>query len=258
MLVGLRRSMSGTEPQRLGDEGDRRSQVLISQLLGEARRDDAILSEEGIDDGRRLTSDRVWIVDPLDGTREYGEGDPDWGVHVALWAHGDLVVGAVSLPELAHLEGGARPLRGRPPAGPVDRSSFTWATRPDPRPADRAKPAPTGRLVVSRSRPPSFAGQVAREVGLELVRLGSAGAKIMAVVRGHVDAYVHAGGQYEWDSAAPVAVARWHGLRASRIDGSPLLYNRADPLLPDIVVCRPELAEPLLAAIARAAARGDG
>jgi 3'(2'), 5'-bisphosphate nucleotidase len=139
-----------------------------------------------------------------------------------------------------------------PPQGGVDRAKFAWATAAHPRGTERAAPPPTGRLVVSRTRPPSFVAEVGRELGLEVVRLGSAGAKVMAVVGGEADAYVHAGGQFEWDSAAPVAVARWHGLHTSRIDGSPLRYNRPDPSLPDIVVCRPELAEPLLAAIARA------
>ena len=259
MLLELRRSLAGAEPRQLGAEGDRRAHALVSELLAAARPDDPVLSEEGVDDGRRLASERVWIVDPLDGTREYGEGDPDWAVHVALWAHGDLVAGAVALPALAGLEEPSRPSRHRAPSRLVDRTEFTWATAPAPPPTDIAGPRPaTGRLVVSRTRPPSFATDVAREVGLDLVSLGSAGAKIMAVVLGEVDAYVHAGGQYQWDSAAPVAVARWHGLHTSRIDGSPLAYNRPDPLLPDIMVCRPELAEPLLAAIARATGPGDG
>ncbi|HEX2023525.1 MAG TPA: 3'(2'),5'-bisphosphate nucleotidase CysQ [Acidimicrobiales bacterium] len=250
MLVDLRRSLAGTDPGRLGAEGDRRSHALITGLLASARPDDPVLSEEGVDNGRRLASQRVWIVDPLDGTREYGEGDRvDWAVHVALWSDGDLVAGAVALPAVAHLSG---LLRDGPPHERVDRARFTWATARDHGGAEDAAPPPTGRLVVSRTRPPSFAAEVGRESGLEVVPLGSAGAKIMAVVRGEADAYVHAGGQFEWDSAAPVAVARWHGLHTSRIDGSPLTYNRPDPSLPDIVVCRPELAEPLLAAVAQA------
>ncbi len=252
MLLQLRRSLGGAEPRRLGAEGDRRSHTLISELLAAARPGEPVLSEEGVDDGRRLASERVWIVDPLDGTREYGEGDPDWAVHVALWADGDLVAGAVALPALAGLEEPPPPRWDRPHPQRAARAEFTWAKRGDSPAGDRAAPRPTGRLVVSRSRPPSFAADVARDVGLEVVRLGSAGAKVMAVVRGEVDAYVHAGGQYQWDSAAPVAVARWHRLHTSRIDGSPLVYNGPDPLLPDIMVCRPELADPLLAAIARA------
>lgn len=248
--MGLRRSLAGADPARRGAEGDRRSHALITGLLASARPDDPVLSEEGVDNGRRLASERVWIVDPLDGTREYGEGDRvDWAVHVALWSDGDLVAGAVALPAVPHLSG---LLSDRPPHEVVDRTESTWATAAHPRVPERAAPPPTGRLVVSRTRAPSFVAEVGRELGLEVVRLGSAGAKIMAVVRGEADAYVHAGGQYEWDSAAPVAVARWHGLHASRIDGSPLTYNRPDPSLPDIVVCRPDLAEPLLAAVGRA------
>jgi 3'(2'), 5'-bisphosphate nucleotidase len=247
MLLELRRSLGAAEPDRLGAEGDRRSHELIMSLLGKARPDDAVLSEEGVDDTRRLSSERVWIVDPLDGTNEYGEDRPDWAVHVALWARGDLVAGAVALPAAAGLVG----LLGDAPArGPVDRTRFTWATAAGAQAAD--PPPPTGRLVASRTRAPELVTEVGRELGLEVMPLGSAGAKIMAVVLGHADAYVHAGGQYEWDSAAPVAVARHHGLHTSRVDGSALAYNRADPLLPDIVVCRPELADPLLAAIARA------
>jgi 3'(2'), 5'-bisphosphate nucleotidase len=250
VLVELRRSLAGAEPRRVGAEGDRRSHALIAELLAATRPDDPVLSEEGVDNGRRLSSDRVWIVDPLDGTHEYGDGDPDWAVHVALWSHADLVAGAVALPEAAELPA---LLGDGPPHEPVDRTKIMWVTADHP-PAALSAPPPTGRLIVSRRRPPSFFAEVAREVGLEVVRLGSAGAKVVAVVRGEADAYVHAGGLFEWDSAAPVAVARWHGLHASRLDGSPLRYNRPDTSLPDIVVCRPELAEPLLAAIARATA----
>ena len=250
MLLELRRSLAGADPQRLGAEGDRRSHAHITSLLAEARPDDPVLSEEGKDDRRRLSRERVWIVDPLDGTREYGENRPDWAVHVALWAHGALVAGAVALPGAADL---LRLLFDRPAYEPLDRTKLVWATgaAPPVHPADL--PPPTGRLVVSRSRPPDFAADVGRALALDVVALGSAGAKVMAVVLGQADAYVHAGGQYEWDSAAPVAVARRHGFHASRIDGSPLAYNQPDPLLPDIVVCRPELAKPLLAATAHAA-----
>ncbi|MDT5010281.1 MAG: 3(2), 5-bisphosphate nucleotidase, partial [Mycobacterium sp.] len=112
-------------------------------------------------------------------------------------------------------------------------------------------PAPaTPRIVVSRTRPPAIALDVRDHLNGTLVEMGSAGAKVASVVQGIADVYVHAGGQYEWDNAAPVAVARAAGLYASRIDGSPLEYNQRDPLLPDIVICRPELADSVLAVTA--------
>jgi len=172
----------------------------------------------------------VWIVDPLDGTREYSEGRSDWAVHVALWQDGDLVAGAVALPALDVV------LTSDPPA--------TVPGRPDGAPL---------RMAVSRSRPPALATQVAEALGAELVPMGSAGFKVSAVIRGEADLYVHGGGQYEWDSAAPVAVARAAGLHTSRLDGSPLLYNRTDPYLPDLLVCRPELAAQALGVLSRLA-----
>jgi 3'(2'), 5'-bisphosphate nucleotidase len=189
-------------------------------LLSAHRPDDAVLSEEARDDGRRLESSRVWIIDPLDGTREYSEPPrDDWAVHVALWADGDLIAGAVALPAVG--------------------ATYDTAQASTLPPATAARP----RIAVSRTRPPAFVEELAAEIDAELVPMGSAGAKVIAVVRDVVDAYVHAGGQYEWDSAAPVVVARAAGLHTSRADGSPLAYNREDPLLPDLLVCRPELAE---------------
>src|SRR5690349_11329153 len=198
------------------------------RLLAEHRPDDAILSEEehrGTTSRHdRRTADRVWIIDPLDGTREFSEPPrDDWAVHVALWSRGELVAGAVAQPAL-----GETFHTGEPPVVP-------------PSSSDRP------RIAVSRTRPPAFVEALAEEIGAELVPMGSAGAKVMSVVRDVSDAYVHAGGQYEWDSAAPVAVARSAGLFTSRVDGSPLGYNQDDVLLPDLVVCRPELAEQILA-----------
>jgi 3'(2'), 5'-bisphosphate nucleotidase len=194
---------------RPGD-GDRVAQLFLAARLAEHRPGDAVLSEEAPDDPRRLSADRVWIIDPLDGSREYAEpGRTDWAVHVALWERGELVAGAVAVPAL----------------------------RATPKPA-RRRP----RIVVSRTRPPAFAERVAEALGAVLVPMGSAGAKTMAVVRGEADAYLHAGGMYEWDSAAPVFVARAAGLHASRADGRPLYYNQPDPWLPDLLICRPELA----------------
>ena len=214
----------GLEGRELKDAGDRSSHELLMELLARYRPDDAVLSEEGKDDPVRLTSRRVWIIDPLDGTREFSEPPrDDWAVHVALWADGDLVAGAVAQPGL-----GATFATGRPPTVPPNS-----ALRP--------------RLAVSRTRPPSFVAALTEHLDAELVPMGSAGAKVISVVRDVTDAYVHAGGQYEWDSAAPVAVARAAGLFTSRIDGSPLVYNRPDPLLPDLIVCRPELADTIVA-----------
>jgi 3'(2'), 5'-bisphosphate nucleotidase len=209
----------------LGDAGDDVANRHLLDLIATDHPDDRILSEESADDRRRLEADRVWIIDPLDGTREYTEaGRSDWAVHVALWERGrGLTAGAVALPAL-----GTVLSTGTPPVVPGL----------DGRPL---------RVVVSRSRAPAVAMRVADALGAELVTLGSAGAKTMAVVRGEVDAYVHAGGQYEWDSAAPAAVARAAGLHTSRLDGSPLEYNQSSPWLPDLVVCRPEIAERVLA-----------
>jgi 3'(2'), 5'-bisphosphate nucleotidase len=183
-----------------------------------------VLSEEGVDDPERLTASRVWIVDPLDGTREFGEyGRTDWAVHVALVIDGQVEAAAVALPALG------RTLTMEPP--------------PDPVPASEGPP----RLVVSRSRPPAVAAALAYHLDGEMLALGSAGAKAMAVVLGLADVYAHSGGQYEWDSAAPVGVAAAAGLHVSRLDGLPLQYNRPDPWLPDLLICRPELADAILA-----------
>jgi 3'(2'), 5'-bisphosphate nucleotidase len=215
-----------------GAAGDKASNELLLGLLADARPGDAVLSEEAMDDQVRLGRSRVWIVDPLDGTREYGEaGRDDWAVHVALALDGTAAIGAVALPAAGLVLG-----TGVPPVVPPP------ALLPD------GAPVPP-RLAVSRTRPPAFAAALVDAVGAELVPMGSAGAKAMAVVRGQVDVYAHAGGQYEWDSCAPVAVAAAAGLHVSRLDGSPLRYNAANPYLPDLLICRPELAGPVLAAI---------
>lgn len=227
LLVDLRadHAAAGRWGSALGDAGDELANRCLLALLADEHPSDAVLSEESADDLRRLDADRVWIVDPLDGTREFSEpGRSDWAVHVALWERPVGVrAAAVALPAQGRVLATAVP-----PTVPV----------PDGRPR---------RVVVSRTRPPSVARRVAEVLEAELVTLGSAGAKTMAVVVGDVDAYVHSGGQYEWDSAAPSAVARAAGLHASRLDGTPLVYNRPDPWLPDLVVCRPELAARILA-----------
>lgn len=223
LLMTLRRE-GGTD---LGARGDRQSHELIMAALAQLRPDDPVRSEEAAPGSDAAgTTGRLWVVDPLDGTREYGQGLVEFAVHVALVVDGVAAVGAVALPALGTVLSSASP-----PALPA---------------AGDGPP----RLAVSRSRPPEVAARVASVLGAEVVPLGSAGYKMAAVVRGEVDVYVHAGGQYEWDSAAPVAVAAAAGLHVSRLDGSPLRYGRPDPYLPDLIVCRPELAASVLAAAA--------
>ncbi len=222
LLLKVREEFADADAKDRKAAGDKRSHDFLMAALAEHRPGDAVLSEEGADDLIRLTSERVWIVDPLDGTREFSElGRTDWAVHVALWEGGELVAGAVALPA----------------------QGVTLATPTVATPA--AAPGPP-RVVVSRTRPPAVALAVRDALGGVLVEMGSAGAKVASVVQGISDVYVHAGGQYEWDSAAPVAVARAAGLFTSRIDGSPLVYNQSDVSLPDLIVCRPELADAVL------------
>lgn len=231
-LMKLRDALGFGDPGALKAAGDRQSHELLMAELARLRPDDAVLSEEGRDDPARLTADRVWIIDPLDGTREFGEeGRSDWAVHVALWSQGELVAGAVSLPAAGSVYS---------TAGPSPAAAGSLARPVAPEAGDPI------RIAASRTRPPAFFAGLCEHLGAVEVPMGSAGAKIIAVVSGAVDAYVHAGGQYEWDSAAPVAVARKAGLHTSRIDGSPLIYNRAVPALPDLLVCRPELSERIL------------
>ncbi len=230
LLLDVRADYADAPAAERKAAGDKQSHDFLMAELAALRPGDSVLSEEATADQRadpaRLSAERVWIVDPLDGTREFSElGRDDWAVHVALWSAGELVAGAVALP-----------------------AQNTTLSTPDvaaPRPFDGPP-----RVVVSRTRPPAVALAVREALGGTLVEMGSAGAKVAAVIRGIADVYVHAGGQYEWDSAAPVAVARAAGLHTSRIDGSPLVYNSADPTLPDLIVCRPELAEQVLAVTA--------
>jgi 3'(2'), 5'-bisphosphate nucleotidase len=239
-LLALR--AGGGDPGALRSAGDRLSHEFLAAELARLRPSDAVLSEEGLDDPARLSATRVWIVDPLDGTREFGEaGRTDWAVHVALWELGELTAGAVALPAQGRVLSTAQPPEAIA-AGPV-----AAAVQADPLAAGGQL-----RFVVSRTRPPAFVTLLASQLGATLLPLGSAGAKAAAVISGDADAYIHAGGQYEWDSAAPVAVARAAGLHASRIDGSKLAYNQPHALLPDILICLAPLAGPLLAAIGSA------
>src|SRR5262245_27983879 len=230
LLLAVREEVGFDDPYDLGDAGDKRANVLILDRLQRDRPDDAVLSEEAVDDVSRVHTDRVWIVDPVDGTREFSwPGRTDWVVHVALWqrsggTHGGITDAAGALPS----RDGAYPTDAGPPPrrteGPI-------------------------RITATASRPPAVLWRLRDRMDIQLVRIGSAGAKAMAVVRGDVDAYVHAGGQWEWDSAAPAGVVQAAGLHASRLDGSPLIYNRRDPYLPDLLMCRAELADVLLEGI---------
>ena len=214
------------EGKALGQAGDQTANQFLVHALREQRPEDGLLSEESKDTAERLSKERVWIVDPVDGTREYGEARTDWAAHVALCVNGKPEIGAVALPGL----------------GTVLRSDAPIAV-----PAAAEKP----RMVVSRTRPAAEAVAVSEAIGAELVGMGSAGAKAMAVVRGEAEIYLHTGGQYEWDSAAPAAVALAHGLHASRVDGSPLIYNNSDTYMPDLLICRPEWAERVLTEVAK-------
>ena len=214
-------AQGGRDGAALGKAGDEAANAMLCRELRAARPGDALLSEEEKDDAARLSQSRVWIVDPLDGTREYGEGRTDWAVHVALAVDGAATVGAVALPGLG--------------------LTLTSGDPPPLRPAN----APL-KMLVSRTRPAAEAVHVAEALGADLLPMGSAGAKAMAVVRGQADIYLHSGGQYEWDNCAPAAVAQAAGLHVSRTDGSPLRYNNADLYLPDLLICRPELAAEVL------------
>ena len=226
LLIAVRAELSEADVNVRKDEGDRRAHNRLMHELQSARPDDAILSEEGKDDAARLSADRTWIIDPLDGTREFGEiPRTDWAVHVALVQNGRPIAGAVSLPALqTTMQTGGQLAMPESCGGPP-------------------------RVIASRSRPGPAAEAVAAALNGEMIFMGSAGAKAMAVVCGQADIYAHTGGQYEWDSCAPVAVALAAGMHASRIDGSELVYNNADPYLPDLLICRPEFAQASIEAV---------
>jgi len=224
LLIRIRQTC-GEEGKALGKRGDAEANALIIERLRAARPDDSVLSEEMKDDQKRCSASRVWIVDPLDGTREYSEHRDDWAVHIALAIDGRPAIGAVALP---------------------DRGVVFDSESVDP-PMARRLGRP--RIVVSRTRPPKSAMQVARVLDAEVIPMGSAGAKAMAVVDGRAEIYLHAGGQYEWDNCAPAAVASAAGLHVTRLDGSPLVYNRPDPMLPDLLICGAALAGPVLQAL---------
>jgi 3'(2'), 5'-bisphosphate nucleotidase len=220
LLLTVRES-NPLSPKALGTAGDQAANEFLCHALRAQRPNDGLLSEEEKDNAERLSKSRVWIIDPVDGTREYGEGRTDWAVHVALAIDGVPTIGAVALPGL---------------------DLVLRTDQPHPLPSAAATP----RMLVSRTRPAAEAVAVAEKIGADLVPMGSAGAKAMAVVRGEAEIYLHTGGQYEWDSCAPAAVAAAYGLHISRVDGSPLIYNQADVYMPDLLICRPEWAEAVL------------
>ncbi|MHA7650909.1 3'(2'),5'-bisphosphate nucleotidase CysQ [Mycobacterium sp. ML4] len=237
LLLKVRDEVGFDYPWELGDAGDRLANSLILRRLRAERPGDAVLSEEAYDDLVRLKSDRVWIVDPLDGTREFStRGRDDWAVHIALWQRASngrpqITDAAVSLPARGNIV-----YRSDTVTSLVDRAATVRV--PD-----------VIRIAVSTTRPPAILYRIRQILDIELVRIGSAGAKAMAIIDGVADAYVHAGGQWEWDSAAPAGVVAAAGMHVSRLDGSPMMYNQLDPYLPDFVMCRAELAPVLLEAI---------
>ncbi len=241
LLLTVRDEVGFDHPWRLGEIGDQRANALILSRLRAARPDDPVLSEESPDDLARLHADRVWIIDPLDGTREFSTpGRDDWAVHIALWQRHSYTRTGITDAAVA------LPAQGRP--GHVVYRTDTAAAG-----APLVGLPKTVRVAVSATRMPAIVRHVRQTMMIETVPMGSAGAKAMAVVRGDVDAYLHAGGQWEWDSAAPAGVVMAAGMHASRLDGSPLSYNRPDPYLPDLLMCRRDVAPMLLAAIRQAA-----
>ena len=244
LLLQLRHGAAtdtATDSEALRTAGDRDANRAIMKLLANERPEDSLLSEEAADDPRRLIAERVWIIDPLDGTREFGEQDSagvwrdDFAVHVALWERGHgLTLGVVGLPARGVIySSDARTVVPPSPAGPL-------------------------RIAVSRTRPPGFIAALESAGSAKLLPMGSAGVKVMAVLSGEADAYIHAGGQYQWDSAAPIAVALAAGLVATRLDGSPLRYNVPELLLPDLVVCHPDRADEVRALLDAAGFGLDG
>jgi 3'(2'), 5'-bisphosphate nucleotidase len=230
LLQELRTTLfaEGSTKWHIKDTGDEAGHRFLMDALAHHRPNDAVLSEEGADNNKRLSANRVWIIDPLDGTNEYSEeGRGDWAIHVALWENGELTAGAVALPVLG----------------------ITLSTDPATKPVLPAPLARKPRLITSRNRAPYSAHLVANAIDCDAIRMGSAGAKAMAVVLGEADIYVHDGGMHQWDSAAPVAVARAAGLHTSRIDGSPFVYNQRETWLPDLIICRPEFVEPVMKAL---------
>ena len=253
LLLAMREQIGYYDPYDLGDAGDKRANTLILDRLHQARPHDAVLSEEAVDDVSRVDADRVWIVDPVDGTYEYSlPGRVDWAVHIALWQRSEHGEGGT-----ATSAAGGGTIASAAGGGTITDAAVALPARGEVYRTDTVTPPPPRRdgpirITASSNRPPAVLWALRDKMDIQLVRIGSAGAKAMAVVRGDVDAYIHAGGQWEWDSAAPAGVLWAAGMHASRLGGAPLVYNRRDPYLPDLLMCRPELA-PLLLEEIRAA-----
>ena len=261
LLLRVREEVGHDFPPALGDAGDVRANALILRRLREERPDDAVLSEEAYDDLKRLRADRVWIIDPLDGTREFSmPRRADWAVHVALWqrtgAAGSATSGrgAAGPATLGRGAGGPATSGSADGEGAITDAAVALPAMGEVHRSDTvtAPPAPQAgpiRITASSNRPPAVLWRLRDRLDIDFIRIGSAGAKAMAVVRGDADAYIHAGGQWEWDSAAPAGVLQAAGLHATRLDGSPLRYNQPDPYLPDLLMCRAEMADLLLDAM---------
>lgn len=240
LLLELRESYGEIEPDdkeranALRKEGDRASHEYIAAALSAARPDDAVLSEEGADSDVRLSASRVWIVDPLDGTYEYGQNRADFAVHIVLW----------NTEGQARLEAGVVDL----PAQGLTRSVLDL----DPQLGELPTNRPI-RIVASRSRPPATLAQTVHHLsgslseagitheGVEVVDVGSVGAKVNEILSGRAEAYIHDTGFYEWDVAAPLNVAHHYGLHAEHIDGQPVVFNQMPPYVNNLVVARADL-----------------
>ena len=229
LLLDLLNDPAGPKGWGLEMAGDRQAHEFLVEELRRHRPGDAVLSEEGHDDRRRLDAERVWILDPLDGSSDFGISGA-WSVHVALCQRGVPVAGAVAVPAW----------------------DTTFATDPAPRPTMCR--VGRRRVVVARSRGHIDGNRLSR-LGVEVLTMGSAGVKAMTVVRGEMDAYVHGGGLYEWDTCAPAAVAQAAGLHVCSADGSPLRFNNPRPHTPGLVICRPDFADELLEVLAPVARR---
>lgn len=249
LLLDLRATYGDLDPadvdtaNRLRKEADRASHLLIADRISAARPDDVILSEEGKDDPARLVADRVWIVDPLDGTFEFGQGRSDFAVHIVLWVRDALSpTGARLVASTVEL-----PAQGLTRTD-IDTPDVSFAL-----PTDRPI-----RIVASRSRAPKWlpdavavlADRMGREV--EVIDVGSVGAKVNEILCGRADAYVHDTGFYEWDVAAPYAVAHRYGLHASHVGGEPIRFNQDPPYVTSLLVSIPTLLDDLTSVFAEA------
>jgi len=246
-LVGLRASGRWTDEGILGDVGDQAADGYLQGYLRGRYPDDGLLSEETVDAAERAGKRLVWIVDPLDGTKEYSSGRHDWAVHVGLTIDGKPALGAVALPAIDRVLTGVC-------GGGIVQAAVTGSDGEWPQ-AFAADAGPSSgqplRLACSRSHTPEWMQRFARELGgAELVPCGSVGFKVAMLLFGKADVYVHQKGLKEWDTCAPEAIARAAGWTVCRFDGSDQRYNQRDPRNDQIVVCRTRLRERVLAGLA--------